>query len=325
MNKAMCKGGAVFAAVLAATSAMGINVWAKGAELNVAYQYGLAYAPVMVAMERGLIEEAYKDETGKELKISWNQMAGGADINTGFASGDLDVGFIGIGPGVTGVVKGVGYKIFSNISGQAHEIMSNDKEIQKVADMIGTDKQMALVNIGSYQHILLAMALAADGEDPHALDSNLIAMKHPDGMTALQTGTVAAQLTTNPYIYMEQKDDSLHQVGELEDVWSSDHSFIVGIASEELHDNDPKLYNAVCSGISDAIDYINDNPEETAELTAELDGNSKEDELEYLKKGTYSVETKGVEEYAKFMYDNAFLDSDPGSYEDLVFDNVKGD
>ena len=28
---------------------------------------------------------------------------------------------------------------------------------------------------------------------------------------------------------------------------------------------------------------------------------------------------------ADFMYKNKFVDEDPGAYEDIVFDNVKGD
>ena len=65
--------------------------------------------------------------------------------------------------------------------------------------------------------------------------------------------------------------------------------------------------------------------EEAAAITSEFDGNSVEDEIEYLKKGSYSVETSGVTEIAQFMFDNQFIDTEPGAYEDLVFDNVQGD
>ena len=57
----------------------------------------------------------------------------------------------------------------------------------------------------------------------------------------------------------------------------------------------------------------------------ELDGNTLEDELAYMKLGSYSVETSGIFEIATFMADNGFLEAAPASYEDLVFENVKGD
>ncbi|MBP5606941.1 MAG: ABC transporter substrate-binding protein, partial [Lachnospiraceae bacterium] len=88
------------------------------AEINIAYQYGLAYAPLIVCQEKKLIEEAYKSATGGEVTVTWTQMSSGADINTGIASGTLDVGFLGVAPAISGVAKNVGYKIFTNLSGQ---------------------------------------------------------------------------------------------------------------------------------------------------------------------------------------------------------------
>lgn len=293
--------------------------------LNLAYQYGLAYAPIVVAQEQGLIEAAYKEATGGDLEVVWNQMSSGADINTAIVSGELDGGFMGLGPAITGVMKGVGYKIFTNLSGQEHGMMTNDAEVTSLGDLIGSDKQIALVNIGSIQHILLAKALADNGYDAHALDSNIVAMKHPDGMTSLETGSVACHLTSSPYIFEERGEDDLHELTEISETWTVENSFIVGVAAETLYNDDPEIYEALCKGMSDAIDFINDNPEETAEMTCEYDGNTKEEELEYLSKGIYTTETKGIFELAEFMAREEFIDTAPESYEELVFDNVIGD
>ena len=131
------------------------------AELSIAYQYGLGYAPVTIAQQLGLIEKAYEETTGSQLTITWNQMNSGADINTGIVSGDLDAGFMGVGPALTGISQDLGYKIFSNLSGQEHGIMTNNEAIQSFDDLLGSDYQIALVNLGSIQHILLAKALDA--------------------------------------------------------------------------------------------------------------------------------------------------------------------
>lgn len=294
-------------------------------ELNIAYQYGLAYAPLVVAKENKLIEKAYEEATGKTVTVNWIQMNSGADINTGIASGELNVGFMGVGPAITGVTKNVGYKIFTNLSGQEHGIMVNDDSINSLNDFVESDKQIGVVNIGSIQHIMLAMALDNEGIDPHALDSNLIALKHPDGKTSLESGNIAAHVTSSPYIYMERNNDSLHEIESVKNAWTKDDSFIVGVASISLHDSNPELYKALCDGIGEAITYVEDNSEETAKLTYELDGNTIEDEVAYLKGGHYSVETKSVFRMASFMFENNFIDSDPVSYENLVFDNVVGD
>ncbi len=301
------------------------NKSVENATLNIAYQYGLGHVPAVIAKEKGFIEEAYKDATGKELTINWNQMSSGADINTGIASGSLQAGFMGAGPAISGVTKDVGYKIFTNITNQEHCLMTNDESITSLGDLIGSEHQIALVNIGSIQHIILAKALYNAGYDPHALDSNLVAMAHPDGMSALESGSVACHLTSSPYIYMERANKDLHEIQEITEALTVDNTFNVGVASEELYNNNKELYQALCDGVQAAIDYINNNMEEVAKLTYELDGNSLEDELEYLQKGRYTAETSGIFELAVFMADNDFIDKKPESYSDLVFDNVTGD
>lgn len=298
---------------------------AEEVTLNLAYQYGLAYAPLVIVQEQKLIENAYEEATGKKVTVTWNQMSSGADINTGISGGSLDAGFMGVGPAVTGVMKGVGYKVFTNLSGQEHGLMTNDESIQSLEDLIGSSKQIALVNIGSIQHVLLALALENAGLDPHALDANIVAMAHPDGMAALESGNVACHLTSSPYIFKEREEENLHEIKDISDAWGSESSFIVGVASEKIHDENPELYQALCDAIEKAVAYMNDSPEEAAKLTCEFDGNSVEDELAYIEKSNYTIETKGLFELASFMARTEFIETAPEAYEDLVFDNVSGD
>lgn len=311
--------------ITAAIAAMPAGSLQAGEKLSLAYQYGLGYAPVTIAQDQKLIENAYKERTGEDLEIVWNQMSSGADINTAIASGDIDAGFMGVGPVISGIVSNLGYKVFANLSGQEHQIMTSDPDISSIKDFIGTDKQIALVNIGSIQHIILAEALASRGEDPHALDSNIVAMKHPDGMAALQSGAISAHLTSNPYLFEEQEDSGLHQVDDLSDVWTNENTFLLGICSEKLHDEKPDVYEALCQGIKEGQDLINESPEDAARITAAYDGNDVDAEADFLKKGTYNAETSGIAALAKFMFENGFVDKDPGAYENLVFDNVTGD
>ena len=293
-------------------------------KLAIAYQYGLAYLPAVVAKEQSLIEKNYKESAGEDIKIEWVQMASGANINTGITSGSIDVGFMGLGPAVTGISKGLNYKIFTNLSGQAHGMMSNDPSIKSVKDLIGTKKQIALVNIGSFQHIILAKALADNGVDAHALDSNLVAMKHPDGMAALESGSLSCHVTSSPYIFMEYKNNKLHELPEVKKAWTDKDSFIVGVASKRLHD-DAKLYGAVCKAIAQSVDYINTNGQKCAEIMSKYDKNPVEVELQYIRNGYYSVKTSKLLDMAKFMAANKFIKDAPKDFRSLTYDNVEGD
>lgn len=292
--------------------------------INVAYQYGLAYSPAIIVKHNKLIEKYYTELTGENVSVTWTQMNSGADINVAIASGSIDIGFLGIGPAISGISSGVGYKIFTNISGQEHGIMTSDKSIDSLKDLVNTDKQIAIVNIGSIQHIILAKALKQSGLDAHALDSNIVSMKHPDGMVAVQSGAVDCHLTTSPYIFLEREDESLYELNGLEEVWSKENSFIVGVASKEVN-GDAMLYEAVCKAFGESISMINEDVEKAATITCEYNGNSVEDEIVYMQKGTYAVDTSGIFEMAVFMAEEGFIDKMPVKYEDFVYENVKGD
>ena len=318
------KLAAVLAAVLMMT---GIAACGGGgdaedgaATLTIAHQYGMAYAPLQVMKEQGLIEKNYEGE----VNVEWSTLNSGAAINEGFLSGDIDVGAMGVAPAVTGITSGVPYKICSNMSAQPHKIMTNDKSIKTLKD-IG-DEQIALVNVGSIQHILLAMAAEEQLGDAHAMDNNIAAMAHPDGYTALISGSVKCQLTTSPYTFKEEAE-GMTEVEALQSVWPEGNSFIVAVASTELKEENPELYDAVVAALAEAIDWINNNKEEAAAMLCENEGVDAETMLTWLNDPAcvFTTETKGIMDMATFMEENDFLENEgPSSIEDLVFDNVKG-
>ena len=270
--------------------------------------------------QQKLIEKHYDG-----VEVEWSTLNSGSAINEGFLSGDIDVGAMGVGPAVTGVTSGVPYKICSNMSAQPHKIMTNNPNIKSLKDI--TDEKIALVNIGSIQHILLAMAAKEQLGDAHALDENIAAMAHPDGMSSLISGSVDCHLTTSPYVFKEAEEDGITEVEALESVWPSGNSFIVAVASTDLQENNPELYDAVVAALAEAIDYINNNTAEAAEMLCEAEDVDAATMEKWLtdKDCVYSTETKGVMDMANFMAEEGFLENEgPKDFSDLAFDNVKG-
>ena len=289
-------------------------------KLTIAHQYGIAYAPLEVMKQQKLIEKHYDG-----VEVEWSTLNSGSAINEGFLSGDIDVGAMGVAPAITGVTSGVPYKICSNMSAQPHKIMTNNPNIKSLKDI--TDEKIALVNIGSIQHILLAMAAKEQLGDAHALDENIAAMAHPDGMSSLISGSVDCHLTTSPYVFKEAEEDGITEVEALESVWPSGNSFIVAVASTDLQEDNPELYDAVVAALAEAIDYINNNTAEAAEMLCEAEDVDAATMEKWLtdKDCVYSTETKGVMDMANFMAEEGFLENEgPKDFSDLAFDNVKG-
>ncbi len=294
---------------------------AETKELTIAYQYGMAYAPLTVMREQNLIEKHY----GEPLTVVWTQLNSGSAINEGIITGSIDAAAMGIAPAITGMLKGIPYRIFSSVSAQPQVIMTHNTALNSLSDFTSGNK-IALVNIGSIQHIMLAMAAKAELGDAHALDNNIVAMSHPDGMTALLSGSVDAQLTTAPYVYKERGQEGIGEIDAISEVWPEGNTFIVAMASEKLH-ADEKLYGALVAAMNEAIDYLNNNKEAAAELLCANEGVSAEVMLSWLNDPAcrYSTETKGVMEMARFMVDEGFAEGTAEDFSQLAYDNVKGD
>ncbi len=288
--------------------------------ITVAYQYGLSYAPLTIMQEQGLLEKNYEGE----LEVEWVNLNSGSAINEGFASGDIDVAAMGVAPFITGATKGIPYKMYGTISAQPHKLMSNQESIQSLSDITAENK-ISVVNIGSIQHILLAMLAEKELGDAHALDENLVAMSHPDGMSALVAGSVDCQLTTSPYIYQELATGNIHEVQGLNEVWADGNAFIVGLISDELATENPELYEAVVAATQEAMDYINNNQEEAAEILAEKQDVKPEEILEWMKDPAcvFDMKLPGVMDMADFMAANDFLDKAPESFEAITTDSAR--
>ena len=283
--------------------------------LSVAYQYGLSYAPLTIMQEMGLIEKNYDGE----VEVSWTNLNSGAAINEGVIAGDIDVANMGVAPFLTGVTRGIPYKMYGTISAQPHKLMTNKEEIKTMEDITAENK-IALVNIGSIQHILLGMASENVLGDAHALDNNIVAMSHPDGMTALLAGSVDCQLTTSPYIFQELEEEGIHEVEGFSDTWPDGNVFIVGLVSDALVEKNPDLFAAVVAATSEAMDFINGQPQEAAKILAEKMDKPLEDVLSWMtaEGSVYAMDLPGVMDMASFMKEAEFLEEAPESLESIM-------
>ena len=65
----------------------------KNYEINIAEQFGIAYAPLAIMKEQKLLVKKLPGIT-----VNWKQFGGPTAIREGMLSGDIDVGFMGPAP-----------------------------------------------------------------------------------------------------------------------------------------------------------------------------------------------------------------------------------
>lgn len=292
----------------------------KKAEKNnliIAQQFGIAYAPLNIMMELGILEEKLPG-----VAIEWKQFGGPSAIREAMLSKEVDFGFMGISPVLIGIDNGMEWKYATGISSNQVALVTDRPEVNSLADFTDQDR-IAILSPGCTQHILLCMLSKEQLGAADALDGKIVSMSHPDAANALIADTeISAHFATPPYIQMELKN-GMHIIADGEEIMGQSFTFISGVAMTEFYENYPELYHGFIDALNESIDYINQNKEEAIKKLAPLYGISEEELSEQMgyNDTIYSSHLEGVEKMKQAMYDMGFLKKNL-PFEDIIFDNV---
>lgn len=286
-------------------------------KIKIAGQFGLVYAPLMVAKSQKIFEKY-------GLEPIWLEYGSGGAIREALISGEADVGFMGIPPFLIGWDKGCPWKIATGFVVVPIGLVTYDSNLKSLQDFKPEDK-IAVPSPGSIQHILLAMAAEAELGSPSALDNNIVAMPHPDACAALISKRgIKAHFTTPPYLFEELSEPGFHLIIDDIAIFGHPFSFNVGLASEKFHDSKPIAYSIFVNAISEAMAWINSNKQQAAELLAPEFKLSPEKTLSYLEwEGmNYTTAPYGLMGFAEFMKKAGYISKTPQNLEEIAFENI---
>lgn len=285
--------------------------------IRIAGQFGLVYAPLMVAKDKDIFAKY-------GLTVEWKEYGSGGAVREALTSGDLDVGFMGIPPFLIGWDKGVPAKVAIGFACAPVSLISYRPEITAIGDF-QTDDKIALPSPGSIQHILLSMQAEKIFGNPKALDDQLIALPHPDATSAmLAQKDIDAHFTTPPYIFQQLNEPGYHTVLTDREAFGRDFSFNVGIVTEKYHAEHPRGYASFVMAINEAMAWINENPYEAAELLAPNFNLDAATTLKYLNwEGmNFTTAPYGLLGFADFMQEAGYLTKLPEKLSDIAWENV---
>ncbi len=286
-------------------------------EIKIAEQYGLAYAPISIMKQNKIME---KNLLGVE--VSWQQLGNTAAIREAMLSNNLDVGFMAIPPFLIGWDKGMEWKITSGLSASPIGLITYRDDIESIKDF-SEDDRIALPQPGSIQHILLSMACEKEFGNAQKYDDILVTMSHPDGMnTLLAKKDITAHFTSPPYIFKELENKGMHQILSGKESMGKDFTFIVGATTQKFHDANPEVYQAFVKSLNEAIDFIQNNPEEAAKILASVYDLPEEEVLNYISQITYENKVRGLKEFAAFLSRNNYISKDVSDLNDILWEDV---
>lgn len=275
-------------------------------------------AALFVADAQGL----YKD---KGINTELVQFNNGGDLMTAMASGDVDVGYVGISPVLSSVSAGVPVKIISAAQTEGSGILvTGDSDIIQGSDLKG--QTVATPGEASIQHVLLSAYLNENGLSLD--DINESAMKVPSINDALKTGNLKAAVTFQPYVSLGMADDNIDELIDSSEIMPN-HPCCVVAASQDFLDKHNDTAKEIVAIHENATNFINEKIEanQTAEIVKLLpkdivaDPSAEADSLESFPfiSGLDDSYKASVDEFQKMEVDLGIL-NETVSQEDLYWE-----
>ena len=205
-------------------------------------------AALFVADAQGL----YKN---KGINTELVQFNNGGDLMTAMASGNVDVGYVGIAPVLSSISSGVPVKVISAAQIEGSGIIVNkDANIASAKDLSG--KTVATPGEASIQHVLLSAYLRANAMSLD--DINESAMKVPSINDALKTGNLPAAVTFQPYVSLGETDDNIVELADSSEIMPN-HPCCVVVASDDFIKNNENTTKDIITIHKEATAFINKN------------------------------------------------------------------
>ncbi len=271
-------------------------------ELQIAEQFGLAYAPLVVIKEKSMMQD-------HGVQVEWIQLNNASAIREAMLSSHLDIGFMGIPPYLIGKDNDMGWEVFTGLTKAELALVSNNEDINALTDIERQDR-IILPQPGSIQHILLAMAAEKEFGDAQYFDEQLLSMSHPDGLQALKNSKDPVLLfTAPPYVAMALQEPKFQKVLTGVDAFGGPFTFIVGVASETAWREKKSQIDIFQTVLREAILWMEQYPEDAADLLAPYYQITHQEMMNYLQSGelVYALDVQGMERFQEFMLQVGYI------------------
>ena len=182
------------------------------------------------------------------------QFNNGGDLMTAMASGEVDVGYVGIAPVLSSVAKGVPVKVISSAQTDGSGIVvTKESGITSAADLKG--KSIATPGEASIQYVLLTYYLKENNLSTD--DLNISAMKVPSMNDALKTKQIDGIITFQPYVSIAANNSDNVVLEDSADILPN-HPCCVVVASDDFIKNHESTVKDILAIHENATEFINE-------------------------------------------------------------------
>ena len=306
---------------------------ARSETAKVALQYGVTYLPLSV-MQQEKLWEKHSKANGVELSVEWTVLGSGGAVNDAIISGSVDIAAGGIAPMMKlwdrtrelMRVKGIAALNSTSIT-----LIANRDDIRTLADFKPNDRISVPIQKVSYDAVIIQMAAAKlfGAKSFDRLDSQTVAMKHPDAVTALLSprSPISAYFAVSPFREKVLKQPGMHKVIDLYEVLGGPGTFSAVWAAESFVKNKAAVYKAFIAALDEANQRIQKDKASAVDAHIKVTNTNADDRALLLgivedPTNVYTMTPQNTLYFADFLAQTGFLDKKPVSWKEYFFEGI---
>jgi NitT/TauT family transport system substrate-binding protein len=224
----------------------------------------VAYIPCdhEAALFIALAQNKYEDNG---LNVETTSISTGSSIVSALASGDIDVGYVGIAPALQGISEGVPIKIVAAVNEDGSGIVVNtNSNINNTTDLAG--KRIATPGVSSIQQVLLLYQLAKYNMTANQVDiSSVNIFMLP---STLASDKVDGYIAYEPYVSIAPFTN-VGRVLMYSDEIMPNHPCCVIVARQGFIDQHPQELQTFLDIHKNSTEFANNNINQTASLVSD--------------------------------------------------------
>ncbi len=232
-------------------------------EITLGYFPNITHAPAIVGVSEGIFVDQMNG-----IKIKTKIFPNGSLFMDALATGQIDLGYVGPGPAINRFLQGADVKALASAStGGTVLVTRKDFKYNSLTDLEG--KIIATPALGCTHDLLFRQLIKDHNLNTNRRGGNIDhrAQKPATMVGLFATGQLDAAVVSEPWAARMEADlDSKVVVNWDQMPWDGKLPAALVVSTNDFVDNNPKLMDNFIRAHQQAINYINNNPEQSSKI-----------------------------------------------------------
>lgn len=236
----------------------------KDVILDVAVEYTDHAAAFYYAQGKNLF-------SGTGIKVNDVKVyASGVGVAAAFTKGGFDVSYMCLVPAIFTYANGdVPIKIIAGTHKNGYGLVVNSTKIQELSDLEKSGIKIANGPEGTTTDFLQKLLIEKENMDSEKIMSNTVRMNAAKQLMALRNGKVDAIFVPEHFATLAASFPGMKMLMKSTDIWPDMQGSVL-VVTEGLLKNQPKTVEKLKEINKKSIQFMNENPQDAAEITAQI-------------------------------------------------------